>query len=123
MGSVVREISRGDTLRLEITVTKNAVPLNLTGAKFWMTAKNSVFDADPGVFQLTSTPAAGITITNPSAGTAEAVVSAAQTSLVAQQNGGVSLVYDIKLKDSTGDVTTLESGTLKINPSPTGATS
>lgn len=79
--------------------------------------------ADPGVFQLTSTPAAGITITNPSAGTAEAVVSAAQTSLVAQQNGGVSLVYDIKLKDSTGDVTTLESGTLKINPSPTGATS
>lgn len=116
---VAREMYEGDTLRLALTFTKNNAPLNLTGATIYMTAKNSIADADPGVFQLTS-PASGISITNAVGGLAEAVVSPSLTTGFTANP--TVLVYDIKVKEASGDVTTLESGTLKVNLSVTRTT-
>lgn len=123
---VARGMVRSDTWRLYLEVTRNGVAVDLTGAKLWFTAKVALSDADPGVFQLdtaTGAVAAGeILIESPAAnGKVTVKLNTAATSSV--PDAGVTWFYDVQLKESTGVITTLETGTLRVEPDVTKATS
>jgi len=62
---------RGDTLTLDLVVTQDGAPIDLTGSTMWMTAKLSANDLDvDAVFQVTSPT--NITFTNAVLGSARA---------------------------------------------------
>lgn len=104
---------RGDTWELDGTVTAAAGGAqNLTGCKLWFTAKRSRSDADvSAVFQLSS-PSGGIAIVSAAAGTFRITVSPPHTSGLTAK---AVLYYDLQLEDASGNVYTLDSGTLTVN--------
>lgn len=116
--STALEITRGDTTTLNVSCfqTDGVTPLNITGYTLWFTAKYVVADADPGVFQKTTT-AGGITITNAAGGIATVSLVPTDTSSLA----GVVLLWDLQGKDPSGNITTLASGTLTITADITRA--
>lgn len=124
---VARGMVRSDTWRLYLECSRNGVVLDLTGAKLWFTAKVALSDADAAaVIQLdTATGAVAngeILIESPAAnGKVTVKLNTAATSAV--PDAGVTWFYDIQLKESTGVITTLETGTLRVEPDVTKATS
>lgn len=117
---------RGDTLDIQIAVTSGVdktgspKPVDLTGAKIWMTAKKSVADADgSAVFEVT-TPV-DVVVTDALGGLAEIVVPASLTTSLGDQP--VGLYYDIQVRLASGKVQTIEAGTLTVIPDVTRATS
>jgi hypothetical protein len=105
-------IRRGDTwVETWNILDALGAAVDVTGAKFYMTIKNNTGDADPGVLQLTS-PSSGIVITTAASGIVTATITATQSAALAAQ----TYVYDIQMKASNGDVTTLDTGTLTVSP-------
>lgn len=102
---------RGDTIDLQVTITRDSAPVNLTGADLWMTAKNRLRDADvAAVFQ--KSLGAGIVIVGAaSAGVALVTIDPADTDSLTRET---VLYCDVQLLESSGRVTTVASGTLTI---------
>lgn len=114
---VKRSLFHGRTMRLKFTVTIASVPMDLTGAKFALTAKRNIEDADvDAVFQVTTA-----TVTTPASGIFVIEIPRESTDLIAIGNEPEELVYDVVIEDSGGDTYTLEYGRLKVYPSPTRA--
>lgn len=111
-------MKRGDTLVIDLTVTRNAAAVNLTGASLWMTAKTDFSGADPGQFQ--KTVGVGITITNAAGGLAQIVVAPADTDAVGATT--TTFKYDIQLKEASGRVSTIQIGLLTVEPDVTRST-
>lgn len=91
------EMRRGDTPVFNLSVfdpDDNNAPIDITGATIWMTAKASKDDADPGVFQI-STTSGDITITDGSGGRARIVVPANATSAFTADR---TLFFDVQVK-------------------------
>lgn len=109
---------RGETLVLDLLVKQaNGAPQDLTGAKIWMTAKTAYAQPDSiSIFQV-STLNGGIVITDPASGLATVTVAANLTRN--RPDADEELVYDIRLRDAGGFVSTLESGILVVSPSAT----
>lgn len=123
---VARGMVRSDTWRLYLECTRNGVALDLTGAKLWFTAKAALSDADPGVFQLdtaTGAVAAGEILIESPASNGKVTVKLNTAATSAVPDAGVTWFYDVQLKESTGVITTLETGTLRVEPDVTKATS
>lgn len=119
-------MTRGDSLSFAMALINPATgaPLDLTGAKIWFTAKNNYVDFDSlAVIALNTATASGngaITILTPAtSGNARVDINPIATR--AQPDGAVKLVYDVQVKDASGFVTTVESGTLTIIPDVTRA--
>lgn len=126
---------RGDSLILNVLVqqltdptlppgTSNPyVPVDLTGAKLWMTAKKKLTDTDAkAVFQITSP--SDITIdTTPTTGRAKVTVPASATLSVVfpVDTAQLEIYYDIQVKTSTGIVQTVASGKLILTEDVTDA--
>ncbi len=120
------EMWRGDTFELDLVVTRQDPvtklyrPVNLAGAKLWITAKFNLEDTDDNAVFQASTTSGGIVITDAAAGKASIAVPATATiALTADES---RLFYDIQL-DSAGRIYTLERGTLIVNADVTRATS
>lgn len=111
------EMVRGDTRVWSMTIkTRDGNPFDLTGYTVKMTAKRAVTDADgSAVFQKTS-PAGGITINSPTAGTITVTLSPSDTSGLPAYT--IRLVYDLQVTNGT-DTRTALLGYLLIKPDVT----
>lgn len=116
MAGKKRKFFRGDTYPLELTVTLDGAPLDITDATFVLTAKRAISDADAdAAFQVE-----GVIVDGP-AGLARIVVPKTATNdRTAYPDEGTTLVYDVEMteKPSTaypdGRRTTLEVGTIQV---------
>lgn len=108
-------IYRGDTVALNVTITSGGLAYNLTGKSIWFTAKTSYSQADPGVFQ--KTLGSGITIVSAANGQCQVVIAATDTNSLG--NSKTALVYDMQVKDSSGNIYTVASGNLIVVPDVT----
>lgn len=120
---VEREMCRGDAPTYDFTVRLGGSIQNVTGWKFWLTAKHH-YDDDAtdaaAVFQLTSDPGGGIDITDaPNGRGSFTIPKEATDSLPARE---VVLVYDLQVVDSDGKPITLERGNLHVFPDVTRRT-
>ncbi len=111
-------MTRGDTLEFDIAVTvaSSGAPQDITGCSLWFTLKRNQGDADPGYLQ--KTIGAGITVISLSGGTARAKLVPADTSAITSQ---AAFYYDCQLKDGTGNIYTLDSGTITVKLDSTRA--
>ncbi len=110
MAGKKRKFYRGDTYTLDLTVTLDALPLDLTGATIKLTAKRSIADSDAdAAFQVEGT------LLDAAAGLAQVVIPATATNdRTAYPDDGTTLVYDLELTEQGGRRTTLEVGTFQI---------
>jgi len=116
MGAKDFEITKGDTTNIVLTVQNTSgTGIDITGYTFFFTAKTNNTDADANAVLTKdvtthTTPASGITAIN----------------LTAGSTGSVSpgrYYYDIQMKDTSANITTLISGFLTVNQDITQRTS
>lgn len=106
------EMFRGDSAEFELTVTKDAAPVNLTGGQLRFSAKRSKDDPDAdAVVSKVSTDTAQIEITNAAGGLATVKMVPADTEDLTEQT---VLFYDVQFKDATNRIFTLATGKLKV---------
>jgi len=132
----VREMFRGDTFVFDVQVLRvppgsprgtQPLPVNITGWYMWWTLKSHYGDPDnQAIAQSTSTPSStpaggGITFTLPLVGKAEITMA----SLATRQfpDGNTKLVYDVQVRDPSGNIFTVERGILVVSPDVTQAIS
>lgn len=123
-GKESREMFRGDSFVFEVNVLQaDCAPQNITGWSMWFTAKYFVadYDTQAPIKLGTISPLSGITFTNALAGQAEVTIPSVATA--GFPDTPTKLVYDVQVKDTTGRVFTIETGTLTVNPDVTRATS
>jgi hypothetical protein len=122
MSDVNLSMTRGDTATWNITVTRDGILENLTGAKIWMTARRHSTSPTP-VFQKDSA-SGGITIDpDQTANRGKAVIKLAVADTSILDNEEFVLRYDIQVKTATGDVFTPFTGNLTVSPEVTLVTS
>jgi hypothetical protein len=132
-----RTMARGDTLSYNAQVFQHPqtgryvsvdvlaqppegyAPANITGFKLWFTAKNNLQDADTQAVSQLSTTTSGITITTPTVGQYSVAMPALATA--AFPDGPVALFYDVQLMDGSGNIYTIDGGTLTVSPDVTRA--
>lgn len=123
---------RGDTFTLKVQVTQLpdgapdgtfAIPVNITGYKIYFTVKRYLTDPDAyAVFQSNSADlTTNVTITDALNGKATCKMPASKT--VNFPDGLVVLLYDVTAIDLSGNVSTVDSGTVTIVPDVTRAVS
>ena len=103
---------RGDTPTFELTVLNDDdTVFDITGYTIWFTAKNLADDADPGVFQL-STTSGDIIIINGPEGVAEITPPITATNTFTTDR---TLYYDIQIRLAAISRThTVAAGTLQV---------
>lgn len=112
-------MTRGDSKTLQFTVS-GLPPTGLTGYSFWFTAKNQIADTDvAAVIQKHGAPPFVVKTTGSDivAGVVTCPLAPADTE--ALPDNVVVLSYDFQLEDSSGNVTTADSGLLTIIPDVT----
>jgi len=126
---IIRPMFRGDNLIFDVQVQKSPypgtppVPIDITGYFMWFTAKRSTNDSDTqALTQITTTPTSvppggSIVLTQPTVGKAEITTPQAMTS--AFPDGVVKIVYDVKVRDTSSRVFTVEAGTIVVYPNVT----
>lgn len=102
---------RGDTIDLEVSITRPGGPVDLTSVDLWFTGKLRERDADDdAVFQ--KTLGAGIAVVgDPVDGVALVTLDPADTDSLLRQT---TLYCDVQLVETDGRVTTVADGTLTI---------
>lgn len=120
-------IYRGDSLPLALTITQVVdgvkVPVDLTGATIWMTAKRHYKDTDlQAVFQV-KTPTDIIIDGDPTTGKCTIIVPGAKTQdmVFAENVLTQDLLYDIQVKTQLGIIQTVEVGKLTVTVDVTNA--
>jgi hypothetical protein len=130
-----RQMSRGDTLLFTLQVLQPPplppstpsdgiqLPTNITGYTMWFTVKYYVTQPDSqAVWQSGNVlPLTGIIFTQPLSGIAQVTMPPIATRRF--PDGPVALVYDVQIKDTAGNIFTVESGTITVNPDVTSAIS
>jgi len=110
------QMSRGDSLEFSFTSYRTlagvTAPYSMAGATIKMTAKRSLADVDPGVFQITSAGGAIVVRSAPDDAIADVVVPPTATSALTTTE---VLFYDIQVTWSPTVVHTLQKGTLTID--------
>ncbi len=113
MISTPLEMVRVNTFSFDVVITENSEPINLTGGTLYFTAKWTPLDADASaVFQLTSSPAAGITVLSAVNGTANITIPKTATSTLPYHD--TLLDYDLKFIDSSTLAFTVLRGKLNV---------
>ena len=113
------ECVRGDDNVYNLSVVRNNAAVNISGAKLWFTAKHDQDDPDTlAVIKLNSTDNPGqISLVDQVHGLASITLKPADTVLLEE----TALWYDVQMKESTGRVTTIVSGILKITKDVTAS--
>jgi hypothetical protein len=106
------ECFRGDDNIYNLTVVRNNAAVNIFGAKIWFTAKHDQDDMDAqAVIRLDSvTNPTQVAITNAASGLALVALRPVDTAGLDE----TALWYDVQMKESSGRVTTIVSGIMKI---------
>lgn len=108
-------MKRGDSKVFNLTISGD-----ITGAKLWMSAKTA-YNSTSFVFQKDTALLGGIVITNGPGGLATVTLDPTDTSSLPPIT--MKLVYDVQVKSAGGLVSTVQSGTLTVEPDVTIATS
>jgi hypothetical protein len=109
------------TVPVEQLPPPNAVPVDLTGARVWFTAKRAVADADgAAVIRLDNQALGGVTVTSAVGG--QFVVRSMPISTVNYPDTETEMVFDVQVLDAAGRVSTAERGTLSLLADVTRAT-
>jgi hypothetical protein len=123
MAALVQNLTivRGDTKKWTITVARNGVAVNLTGAYLWFTAKNSTDDSDDqaiiAVVSALQNSQGKIVLESPlSAGIATLWFFPPATDFL---HAPENLQYDIQMQEADGTNTTIAVGVLQITPDVT----
>jgi hypothetical protein len=139
---ISRRLFRGDTWRFydqvfQDTVTQElftvpvtspprraperAQPFNLTGCRVWVTAKRQVPDPDAGAMvELDNLALGGVVLISATAGTFSAT--APPATFAGLEDSLVRMRFDVQVKDTGGNVFTVEYGELLCWPDVTRAT-
>lgn len=107
MYSFKLQAHRGDTIVLQVPVTRNAAALDVTGATFVLTAKQWKTDVTP----LIQKTGAAIVVPTPANGIVYITILPADT-LAFEDT--ILLNTDVEMTESSGRVTTVAHGTLEI---------
>ena len=108
LGQNLRMI-REDTFKFRVTVTKNGLPVDITGATFTFSAKWATTDAGT-VF--TRTLGSGIALVVAADGTIDITIASSNTSDFPSYT--VILPYDLEMVETTGDISTVLLGNLTV---------
>jgi hypothetical protein len=100
---------RGDTRRFTLTITRDGVPENLTGAEIDLSFKETIDSVEAFHKSIGS----GVEVTNLLGGIAVVTILPIDTSAMVFSKRA-SLVFDVQLTTSAGDVETIARGTLII---------
>lgn len=103
---------RGDTNVYNLSVIRQNAPVNITDGKLWFTAKLDQDDPDSAAYiSLNSEDNPNqVMLVTPQQGKAQIVLVPADTDGLTV----TALWYDLQLQESTGVITTVQSGILKI---------
>lgn len=102
---------KGDTIVLDVTVVRDDVPVDLTNAEMWFTAKRKYTDLDDdAVIRLgtAGTTLTGVSITDAVNG--KAVVDIPPDATDDLEAGTVTLLWDIQIEETGNVITTVASG-------------
>lgn len=114
----LRNIKRGDTIRLALVVTRSSGPVNLTGAALTFTAKRKINDADIDAIAQ-KTIGAGITVTDAVNGEAVITLPPADTDAFTRDT---TLQCDVQMIELDGTITTIADGTIEVTRDVTRTT-
>lgn len=103
---------RGNTFSFDVNITQDGDPLDISNSSLTFAARFSYLDRV--VFTKTQDQGGGITILDAFNGKARIVIAPADTRELA--NIAEPLVADLQLIDSCGQIFTVASGTIKVNP-------
>lgn len=114
-------MTHGDTVPIQTTIT-NLPAGGLTGCSFWFTAKYFPTDADsaaaiqklPGNFSVLTVGS------NTVPGVVQVILGPSDTASLPYYT--LMLTWDIQMKDSLGNIYTVDSGALRISPDMTRTT-
>lgn len=127
-GPFDRFMRRGDTFIFDLVIPEDATdscspPKNLTGYEVWFTAKEhyGIPDSQASIRLGTLLPLTGVVITSAYEGKVRVTVPA--TATVNFPDTSMTLFYDVQIKDTLGQIFTVESGTLTVEPDVTRAIS
>jgi hypothetical protein len=112
MGDFAFSMFRGNTFSFDVNITQDGDPLDITNAVLTFAARTSYLDVV--VFTKTQDPGGGITILDALNGKARVALAPVDTKDLA--NIAEPLVADLQLVDSCGQIFTIASGTIKVNP-------
>lgn len=101
----LNDIFRGDTWERVLTLTRNSVAIDLTGATIHFTAKEDITDEDTDA----AISKAVTSHTNPTGGITSIKLEPEDTNV---EPGMYS--YDIQLQDASGNISTIAFGKFKI---------
>jgi len=113
IGQVIQYISRSKANELGV----QGVPVNISGFRIWFTMKKQIEDADPGVTQLDNLVLGGVLLTTPLNGQYQVTIPTLSTR--GMQDGIWTLPYDVQVKDGAGIITTVDFGSMIVNPDVT----
>lgn len=111
---------QGDTVPIQVLVTLDAAPYDLTGKKMFFTVKEDNAQSDDDALIKLDNLSGGITYANPTGGLAVITLTAAQTSACPVD---VPLYCDVQVVDGTGQVFTVATGKLQFREQTTLRTS
>lgn len=115
----LKNLYRGDTVSLEVTVTKDGDAFSLSGSTLFFTLKTDPTAADDAALVALET-GSGITVTNAAAGEALIEMAPSDTDDLPLDT---ALFADVQLKTATGDIFTVAFGTLTFTTDVTKRTS
>ena len=112
------EVFKGDAKNFVITVKQNGVAVDITGYTFFMTVKDDINNSDTNAnIKKTVT-----NHTDPTAGITTIALTPTDTDIVISSSTK-NYVYDVRMKDTSGNITTLLSGVFKVKQPITSDTS
>jgi len=113
------DIYKGDLFKNTLTVKENGSAVDITDYKFYMTVKSASTDADAdAILKEEFDPSSPATD-----GTVIIELSSANTDTLTVTTSTTKYVYDIRMKDASGEDTVLLSGELKVLQPITRSTS
>ena len=104
---------RGDTNIFNITVIRGDAVLNITGSKVWFTAKVNKEDVDSSAIIKLDSSTPDVNIYAPVQGRVQVKIPPSATEGL---DDDLALHYDVQLKEANGDITTIATGILRIEP-------
>lgn len=112
-------IFRGDTVVIQMTITEDDIPMNLTGYSVWFTMKKVITDADAATGAIQKTVGSGIVLLDTVNGLIEITIAPGDT---APNDGVQKYEADVQIKHTaSGKIETVARGTITFEPDITRA--
>jgi hypothetical protein len=117
---------RGDTRPIKLAIADEGEPMSLSGCKLWFTVKRHEGQPESEALFQKHSESGGITIVNASAPQGDPDRGRALVALLAADTAAVErtteYIYDVQMRDASGDIGTVDKGTIVIEADVTRST-